>query len=158
MLGKITKNDQHFTVTMERMYPHAVEKVWAYLTENDKLQQWFPELAVESLQVDGRITFDMGDGSFEEMKILSLEPRRLLEFTWDRDVVAFELEQTAEGCIVVFVEKLSTIMDHTPRDLAGWHICLDAIYTLLDGKELVDDKSEWKGLYEQYREALRPFA
>lgn len=158
MLGKITKNEQHFTVTMERMYKHPAEMVWAYLTENDKLKQWFPELTVQNLQVDGLITFDMGDGSFEEMRILALEPQRLLEFTWDRDVVRFELNQTAEGCRVVFVEKLSTITDHTPRDLAGWHICLDAISTLLDGKELVDHKSAWNGLYEQYKEALRSHA
>jgi len=46
--------------------------VWAWLTENEKLKQWFLELRIGSLQEGGKILFDMSNGTFEEMEILKL--------------------------------------------------------------------------------------
>jgi uncharacterized protein YndB with AHSA1/START domain len=42
--------------------------VWAWLTENEKLKQWFLELRIDSLQEGGKILFDMSNGTFEEME------------------------------------------------------------------------------------------
>lgn len=154
MRGTITKNENGYTATMERNCKHSVEDVWAYLTENDKLKQWFAELNIEQLQVGGIITFDMGDGSFEQMEIIALDPLRLLQFTWDRDQVRFELQPTEDGCRLLFSEKLTVITEHTPRDLAGWHVCLDAILALLDGEGLPAHNVAWEIWYEQYRTAI----
>src|SRR5690606_33596916 len=106
-------------------------KVWAMLVVNEQLVQWFPELRIEELREGGRILFDMQDGTFEEMTILELEPEAVLAFTWAKDQVRFELSATEEeGCRLVFSEQLYTITEHTARDLAGWHICLDVIALL----------------------------
>lgn len=34
----------------ERLLNHSAEKVWAAITENDKLEKWMPNLEVKELQ------------------------------------------------------------------------------------------------------------
>jgi uncharacterized protein YndB with AHSA1/START domain len=153
LLAQIEKVENGYTVRYERHLKHSVEEVWSYLTDNDKLPQWFSELRVDELREGGVIKFDMGDGSFEEMKILDLKMNSVLEYTWGQDIVRFELSQEQDGCSLVLLEKIHTITDHTPRDLAGWHVCLDVIAALLDGK-IIDRKDEWKKWYEKYVQAV----
>ncbi|MNJ31584.1 hypothetical protein D3C77_262250 [compost metagenome] len=66
----------------------------------------------------------------------------------------FELYPEAEGCGLVFIEKLGQITDHTPKDLAGWHVCLDVIQKLMDGQTIEERYEEWKIWYEKYTQIL----
>ncbi|MFP3380663.1 activator of Hsp90 ATPase 1 family protein, partial [Bacillus sp. SIMBA_069] len=91
------------------------------------LAKWFSELSVDDLREGGSIKFDMQDGTFEEMKITALETCSVLEYTWGEDLVRFELYSEAEGCLFVLKEYITKLTSHTPRDLAGWHVCLDVI-------------------------------
>ena len=52
---------------------------------------------------------------------------------WGEDRVRFEYPE-AEGCRLVLIETITKITDHTPKDIAGWDVCLDAIEALLDGR------------------------
>lgn len=49
------------------------------------------------------------------------------------DIARFELSSISEGTTIVFTEIISAITEHTPKGLAGWHVCLDAIQALLNG-------------------------
>ncbi|WP_127580412.1 SRPBCC family protein [Paenibacillus koleovorans] len=154
MLATIQKTEQGYTAHYVRHYSHSADLVWAYLTDNGYLQQWFSELRVDELRVGGLLKFDMQDGTFEEMEILDLEPKSVLEYTWGEDRVRFELKpEGAAGCRLDFIERIGKLTDHTPRDLAGWHVCLDVIAALLDGRTL-ERELEWKGWYEQYKARL----
>lgn len=153
MLALIEKVENGYTATFEHHFKHSVEEVWAYLTDNDKLPQWFSELRVDELREGGVIQFDMGNGTFEEMRILELEMYSILEYTWGEDIVRFELSQEIDGCLLVLIEKINTITDHTPRDLAGWHVCLDVIDSLLNGYT-IERKEEWKKWYDEYVQAV----
>uniref|UniRef100_UPI00289D0F44 SRPBCC family protein n=1 Tax=Brevibacillus reuszeri TaxID=54915 RepID=UPI00289D0F44 len=130
----------------------------AYLTENEKLARWFSELSVDDLREGGSIKFDMQNGTFEEMKITALDMQAVLEFTWGEDLVRFELYPEAEGCLLVLKEYINQMTSHTPKDLAGWHVCLDVIAALLDEREVVSRMEEWKKWYEQYVHAVEKFA
>lgn len=154
MLALIEKVENGYTAKYERHFKHSVEEVWSYLTDNDKLQQWFSELRVDELREGGVIKFDMGDDTFEEMRILELKMHSVLEYTWGEDIVRFELSQQQEGCILVLIEKIHKITDHTPRDLAGWHVCLFVIDSLLHGYT-IERKEEWKKWYEKYVQAVK---
>ncbi|GIP36477.1 SRPBCC family protein [Paenibacillus sp. J2TS4] len=138
----------------ERRLKHPVDKVWAWLTENDKLAQWFDELRVEDLREGGTIKFDMQDGTYEEMTITELKMNSILEYTWAEDRVRFELHPDPEGCLLIFIEKIQKITPHTSKDLAGWHVCLDVIQALLDGRTLDSREEEWKKWHPKYVEAL----
>ena len=154
MLAQIQKAEEGYLATFERHYNHSVEEVWSMLTENEKLTKWFSELHVEDLREGGLIKFDMQDGTFEEMVITELKDRSILEYTWGDDVVRFELSVEPSGCQLMLKEKLTNITDHTPRDLAGWHVCLDVINKLLEGRTVGSRETDWKKWYEEYKKAI----
>ncbi|MCC3356074.1 SRPBCC family protein [Bacillus sp. REN16] len=155
MLATLTKNEPNYIATFERHYPHSIDEVWAMLTDNDKLPTWFAELKVDELRNGGRYLFDMGNGNFEEMTITDFSDRSVLEFTWADDSVRFELTPEQEGCKLLLIETITKLTDHTPRDLAGWHVCLDVIGMLLDGKQVENRKLMWEPLYEQYVQVIK---
>ncbi|MFE5322546.1 SRPBCC family protein [Paenibacillus sp. NPDC056579] len=153
MIAEILRQGSGGTARFERHLKHPVDSVWAYLTENDKLASWFPELRVDSLREGGVILFDMQNGTYETMTILDMVPHAVLEYTWDKDKVRFELSPEQDGTRLVLIETISEWTDHTPRDLAGWHVCLDVIEALLDGRTIESRKDRWNIWYKQYVEA-----
>jgi len=150
MLAVISIVEDNYIARIERYLPHSVEEVWSWLTVNDKLAQWFSELRVVDLREGGRITFDMQDGTFEELEIMEHIHGSVLEYTWDKDRVRFELQPEREGCLLVFIEKMSRITNHTPRDIAGWDVCLDVIEALMDGRTIESRKEVWQSKYTEY--------
>jgi uncharacterized protein YndB with AHSA1/START domain len=149
MLARINNIENGYRATFERLLNHPLEEVWSYLTDNEKLPRWFSELRVDELRQGGVIKFDMGNGTFEEMEILELKNQAVLEYTWGDDIVRFELTNQPNGCLFVLKETITKLTNHTPRDLAGWHVCLNVIQALLDGRT-IDRKEEWKIWYEKY--------
>lgn len=97
----------------------------------------------------------MQDGSFEEMEILELKNYSILEYTWGEDSVRFEFQPTPEGCSLFLIERIKTITSHTPKDLAGWHVCLEVISTLMDGRTMDSREKEWEKLYKKYVEVIQ---
>lgn len=157
MIAELESVPNGVLARFERLWQHDVRKVWSFITENDKLPGWFSELRIEDLREGGLVKFDMGDGTYEEMRITHLEPFSVLAYTWGEDEVRFELRAVAEGCQLVFIETIHTMTSHTPRDLAGWHVCLDAIGALLEDRTLESRKDEWKSWYERYQEHVDHF-
>ncbi|MFJ7828104.1 SRPBCC family protein [Psychrobacillus sp. NPDC096623] len=154
MIATIQKENGNYIARYERQFQHSVEVVWAMLTDNTKLKQWFDELEIVDLRKGGLIKFDMQDGTFIDMEILDYEPLKTLAFEWDADIARFELSPSSDGCQLVFLETISKITDHTPRDLAGWHVCLDVIEALLEGNS-IKREVEWKEWFEKYKELLK---
>ena len=154
MIATLHQAENSYIATFERHLLHSVEQVWAMLTENEKLKEWFSELSIDDLREGGIIKFDMQDGNFEKMEILELETNSILEFTWDKDIVRFELYPEQNGCQLTLKEKVNTITEHTPKDLAGWHVCLEVIQALLGGYTIQPRKAEWEKWYPKYVQAL----
>ncbi|MEW9677290.1 SRPBCC family protein [Lentibacillus sp. L22] len=154
MIAKLDREKGVLTATYQRLLQHDPEEVWAYLTENNKLQQWFPELEIQTLQNGGEILFNLGDGSYEHMQITEAVTNRIFAFEWDKNAVRFELLVQASGSTLVFKEYLHEVTTHTPKDLAGWHVCLDVIEALLDGQSIEDRTAVWQAYYPKYQQAL----
>lgn len=153
MKAEIIQTEQGYSAEFKRQLAHPVKKVWAMLTENDKLQQWFDELTIEDLRKGGIITFNMGDGNFEKMEILEYEEGKLMAFEWAEDQVIFQLEGESDSTTLKMVEKINKITPKTAKDLAGWHVCLDVIEALLDGKA-ISRTAEWEREYPEYKRLL----
>jgi uncharacterized protein YndB with AHSA1/START domain len=154
MLAAVTQEKQGYQARFERHLPHPVDEVWAWLTENEKLAQWFPELRVDELREGGVIQFDMGNGTFEEMEITSLALHSVLEYTWGEDCVRFELYAESDGCRLLLIETINRLTEHTPRDVAGWHVCLDVVEALMDGRAVCSRKDAWNEWYGKYKELI----
>lgn len=153
MIAAVYKEGSGYIVRFERDLQHPADEVWSWLTNNEKLSQWFSELRVEELKIGGFLKFDMGDGTFERMEILDLQENAVIEYTWGRDIVRFELIGRPNGCKLILIEKIKALTDHTPKDLAGWHVCLDVISALLDDKSIAREE-EWKQWYEKYQQIV----
>ncbi|MEG0444170.1 MAG: SRPBCC domain-containing protein, partial [Carnobacterium sp.] len=126
-------------------------------TDNAYLAKWFNELRIESLSEGGKIVFDLSNDDFEEMTITQVDEPTVFTFTWDKDLVSFQLKETAESSThLVFKEFIDTVTEHTPRDIAGWHVCLDVIRALLDGQtDVTNEKKQLESLYLKYKELFQ---
>jgi len=150
LLATIQQAQNGYIARFERHLKHSVEKVWALLTENDKLDKWFSELKVDDLRKGGVIKFDMQNGTYIDLEILELNMYSVLEYTWGEDIVRFELYPESAGCRLVLIEKITSITGHTSKDLAGWHVCLEVINALLDGRIMESRENEWNVWHQKY--------
>lgn len=44
--------------------------------------------------------------------------------------------------------------EHTARDVAGWHVCLDVIEKVLKDEPVQNRKEEWDKVYPEYKKKL----
>jgi uncharacterized protein YndB with AHSA1/START domain len=156
MLAVIEKTEGGYMATYNRPLNYSAEKVWAALTQNDKLEKWMPNLEVKDLHPNGTIQFNMNDGtgSSFDMKILDYKEYALLQYEWGEGWVRFELYPKDDGCLLLLKDFIPNLSDHTPKDLAGWHVCLDVFIALLDGKMMDFPKAEWKAWHEKYTQLI----
>lgn len=153
MEATVQQSGDKVIAQMERNFPYEIDLVWAMLSDNKQLQKWFSELSIETLEEGGRILFDMGNGEYEEMTITSLSAPNVMEFTWDKDLVRFDLTPNeAGGTHLVFKETIGTVTEHTPRDITGWHMCLDTIEAILANEEIPNTQTGFNELYPIYKE------
>ncbi|GIN85019.1 hypothetical protein J6TS2_14050 [Heyndrickxia sporothermodurans] len=153
MLAKIVKTEAGYIAQFQRSLNASIEEVWSALTENDKLEKWMSNLQIVDLRKGGTIKFNMNDGTGEsfDINIIDFHQSSILEFEWGRDRVRFELSPQSSGCLLVLKEFIQELNDHIPKDLAGWHVCLDMMKELLNGNEMDFPKDEWEKWYEQYK-------
>ncbi|PSL31690.1 uncharacterized protein YndB with AHSA1/START domain [Planomicrobium soli] len=149
MRAEIIQVEYGYTATFERRFVQSPDQMWAMLTENEKLQSWFPELRVEKLEEGGSLSFRMGDGTTDSLAITDFQDGKVLAFEWAEDEVRFELEEEGSGTKLWLIEFISRFTPHTARDLAGWHVCLNVIQALLDDKA-IERKQEWEREYPEY--------
>lgn len=144
-----------FSIQFEGEFPCDVPTLWDYLTENDLLQQWYPELNFESLQPGGRLVYHYQDGGYETMMVMDVEPNQLLSYTWDTNTVSFELrEQSSQITELVFTEWISQVTDFTPKDLTAWIVGLQRLALLLEKKDLGDREAMFEKYLPQVEQLL----
>jgi uncharacterized protein YndB with AHSA1/START domain len=121
----------------ERRYAHPVERVWRAITEPEELRAWFPQ-RVEfrpDLRVGAAVVYsddpNMPDATFDG-EVLALDPPHLIELRWGTDLLRMELRADGDGTVLVFTDTFAE-RDKAARDATGWHVCLDALPSVLDG-------------------------
>ncbi|MES5955178.1 SRPBCC family protein [Bacillus fungorum] len=152
MIAEIGKLTDGYIVKFERQFAYTIEEIWSVLTENSKLKKWISNLQIESLKTGGIIKFDIMGGSFITIDILECKLNSVLEFTWDKDWVRFEIHKEENGSLLLLKEFIRELTDYTPKDIAGWHICLDLFSVVLEGEEIEFSKDEWERWFEIYKD------
>ncbi|MGE7674599.1 SRPBCC family protein [Lysinibacillus sp. NPDC094403] len=157
MLATIQKQQNNYVVKFNRLLSHSVDAVWAVLTENEKLQKWMNNLEIIDLRKNGTIHFNMNDGTnaYKEIAITDYAEKEVFEFDWGKDTIRFELSQTGNGSILVLLETIGVLTEHTPKDLAGWHICLNLLSDLLNGTIHEEfPMEEWQKWFVEYKQLV----
>ncbi len=75
MLATVEKVQNGYIARFERHLKYPVEQVWSMITENDKLSKWFSELSIDELKEGGKVKFDFGNGTFEELDIIEVKKK-----------------------------------------------------------------------------------
>ncbi|UGT61669.1 SRPBCC family protein [Nocardia asteroides] len=133
--AEVTRSGDRWALVFTRDFPQPPAAVWAALTDPDELRQWAPYTADRPLTATGPVTLiAIDDGEEREMpgEITAADPPALLEFTWDTDVLRWELTAAGDGTRLRLTHRL-TDRATSPMVAAGWHVCLDVVELLLAG-------------------------
>ena len=142
------------TLTIQRMLPGPIERVWAYITENDLRRKWLAsgqmEMKVgapfefvwrnsELTDPPGKRPEGFGEEHRMESRITELDPPRKLVFTWGKEDsdVSFELEPRGERVLLTVIHRRLPTRGMTVGVSTGWHAHLDMLAARLN-----DEKTE----------------
>lgn len=139
--------DTGIEITFQHDYPVSQEKLWEYLSHNELLQQWYPQLVFTDFNPGGRLLFQYEGGNFEEMLVMDVEAPCLLSFTWDIHTVTFQVTALGKGqSRLSFTQWVSEMNHHVPVDLCGWYLALLNLERAITG----DDKLEMAEVYHHH--------
>jgi uncharacterized protein YndB with AHSA1/START domain len=137
-LGEVTVRDDAVQVVFRRLYARPVEKVWAAITQPERLADWFAAAEVD-LRVGGVIRLSWNGAHKADVVITEYDPPRTLAWCWrigERDtLVRFDLTPEAGGCALTLTH--SGLSRDGARDggvRAGWHAHLEALPDAIDGR------------------------
>lgn len=120
---------------LERVYPHPPAKVWRAVTDPAALAQWFPATVETELRAGAEVTFRFeGDDTVTHGEVLQVQPPSVFCFSWNDDVLRFELTPVPEGCRLVFTHTMGGGWAGrlgAARNAAGWEVCLDGLEAVL---------------------------
>ena len=158
------------TLTLERLLPGSIDRVWAYLTESDLRRQWLAagtmEMRVgapvelvwrnnELMDNPGRPPEGFGGEHRMESEITELDPPYRLSISWgSTGGVTFELEPV--GDMVRFTLTHRRIPDRSImlNVSAGWHAHLDLLAARLSSGEPKPFWDQWAALKAEYEKRL----
>ena len=124
------------TVRVERRYPHPIEKVWRAVTTPEHLGRWFPSPVAIDLRPGGPMRFGtFGAEAGQTGTVESVEPPRLLAFTWGTDHFTFELSSDDEGTTFALTHSFDD-RSGAPSFATGWELCLTGLRALLGDEPL----------------------
>lgn len=160
--AEITRDGDRWALLFTRDFPQPPAAVWAALTDPDELRQWAPYTADRPLTATGPVTLIAIDDAEERElpgAITAAEPPALLEFTWDTDVLRWELTPEGGGTRLRLTHRMD---DAATADMmaAGWHVCLDVVELLLAGAPVGPITGQaaldhdWSELRARYAEQL----
>ncbi len=117
--GTLHTADGRQVLRFERRLAHPVDKVWRAITEPGQLRHWFPaDIVVKTAFVTGgEIEFVFREGEWETLggRILELDPPRVLAYTWDVDLLRFELRPEGPHCVLVFTYTFDYLQNPPTR-------------------------------------------
>jgi uncharacterized protein YndB with AHSA1/START domain len=163
-LGTPLRSGERAGIRFERDLAHAPEKVWRAITESEHLRHWLPCDIVGERTAGAVVRLVFWPDHVERYAIDEpalpgavrvWEPPRVFEWTWDTDVLRFELRPTDTGTHLTFTTWLGEA-EGLGQTAAGYHVCLEQLRHLLDAGAtgpLVDrDVRRWE---EEYSALVR---
>lgn len=151
-LGTVRRDGEVVVLAYERDLAHPPEKVWRAITESQHLRHWFPADIVGERVAGADLRFVFWPEAVEQAgeeieaggvplddptlpgRMITWEPPRLLELTWDTEHLRFDLDPVDGGTRLRVTVRAS---EPGPRGYqstaAGYHVCLDALVAHLDG-------------------------
>lgn len=158
------KSGESWTFVLERELRHPPARVWAALTDPAQLREWAPFDADGSLGVAGAsVTLTTVGAPLPHAVVVRIERADfpdLLEYDWGGSLIRWELEDYDGGTRL----RLWASIDrrYIAMGAAGWHLCLDVLEHLVDGRPLgrmvgppMLQHEGWQRLRAEYAELFK---
>ena len=158
------------TLTIERLLPGSVDRVWAYLTESDLRRQW---LASGTMEMRKGARFELvwrnseltdppgarpdgfGDEHRLDSEITELDAPHRIGFTWgDTGGVTLELEEKEDEVLLTVTHRRIVERSSQLNISAGWHAHLDVLAARLAGEQPEPFWDHWAALKAQYEKRI----
>ncbi|OCP09278.1 MULTISPECIES: SRPBCC family protein [unclassified Ensifer] len=160
-------------VRIERLLPGPIERVWSYLTEENKRRLWMASgtigssegATVEHVFRHSELTTDDDqppqkyvDHAGEVRKhghVLAWDPPRLLAYSWEEGTdtpseVRFELSPRGDKVLLIVTHTRIANRGIMTSFSAGWHVHLDLLRDLLEGEQPSAFWSKFTKLEQEY--------
>lgn len=145
------------TVKFERLLPGPIERVWSYLTQNDKRARWLCGGDVET-SVGGHVDMHFHNASlssaediprpakYKDMpekisfvgEVTRCDPPHMLTHTWvfegQASEVCYELTEQGDKVLLILTHRRLQSTDFVLSVSGGWHTHLDILVTVLEGR------------------------
>lgn len=141
--GDIQKTTDGYQAVFTRELRHPPERVWAMLTDPERIGLWYVRCEIEPRE--GGLIIEhhehAGADAISRGVITRFDPPRVLEHTWwDEDyaeagltnIIRWELSPTTTGTRLVLTHNFPEL-EGAWGSMAAWHIILDVLEDVLDG-------------------------
>ncbi len=160
------------TLKLQRLLPGTVDRVWAYLTDNDLRKKWL---------ADGEMTLEVGapfeftwrndeltdppghrpDGfaavQHMQSRILAIDPPRHLVIGWGNEGdVTFDLAPAGARVLLTITHRRLPDRGTMLNVSAGWHAHVDILEAALAGTAAASFWDNWSTLKDDYDRLLPP--
>jgi uncharacterized protein YndB with AHSA1/START domain len=154
------------TLTIQRLLPGPVERVWSYLTQSELRRQW---LASGEMPLTAGASFELvwrndeltdppgarpaGINAENRMqsRIVAVEAPRMLCFTFGADnEVTFSLEPAGGRVLLTVIHRRLAERGMRLKVSAGWHMHLDLLVSRLTGAVPAPFWDGWDRLRDEY--------
>lgn len=138
-LGHVERTATGWLLRFERRLRHSPEQVWRALTETEHLRHWLPVDIVGERRAGAALELPFWPDVVERYgietptlpgEIRVWDPPRTFEWTWDADVIRFELAPDGDDTLLVLTTWAAP-EPHATRVGAGYHTCLDNLASVL---------------------------
>ena len=152
--GVLVTDGTRPAVRLERHLADPPSVVWQAITEREQLHSWFPcDVVVDGglWAVGASISFPFPPELIDMTlsgTVLVVEEPRLLSYTWEDEVLRFELTEEEGGTRLVLINELRA--GNAARNAAGWEDCLDRL------AGLGPVENAWKSRFDAYTSAFEP--
>lgn len=154
------------TLTMQRLLPGPVSRVWSWLTESEKRAKWLAEGEMPMVpgaaftltwrndtltDPPGARPEGMGEVHTGDCRMLEADPPRRLRYEWiGVGEVCFDLEPAGERVLLTLTHSGLVGRDRVLGVSAGWHAHLDVMAAKLSGRVAKPHWDNWRALREEY--------
>ncbi|MFO1142292.1 MAG: SRPBCC family protein [Amaricoccus sp.] len=158
------------TLTIQRLLPGPVDRIWSYLTDSDLRRRW---LAAGDMRLEVGAPFELvwrndeltdppgqrpsGFGGEHRMqsRITELDPPRRIAFSWDKTGdVSIELEPKGDKVLLTLVHRRVTDRSTLLGVSTGWHMHLDLLAARAAGTPAAPFWDGWERLRADYAARL----
>jgi uncharacterized protein YndB with AHSA1/START domain len=158
------------TLTIRRLLPGPVDRIWNYLVQGDLRRQWLASgnmemrtgAPVELVWRNDELTTPSGQrpegfGPEHSMEcaVTEIDPPRKLSISWgSTGGVTFELEPKGSEVLLTLIHRRLPDRSTLLNVSAGWHAHLDILAARLSGRTPAPFWDHWSRLKQEYDRRL----